>query len=241
MLKPRILFIELGIKNINDFKNHLKIHNAELIYESSFMNIVDLLYREYFHIIVISDMRGYEATKNYIKLFKLKNPNFKIIIISIQESINDNLNKAYLNVTAEAVFSYNKIFDIENFIINLCNKIPKEKSFINDWSICTKKAIRFIKDNYHIKNDFLNILSKNIKFAKMTIFNCVKKDTGKTVINWLQQCRIKGSIPLLNHSELDINTIGNIVGYNSANGFLKAFRLHTGYTPKEYRNKFYIF
>ncbi|MBN2545807.1 MAG: helix-turn-helix domain-containing protein [Spirochaetes bacterium] len=238
MLKPRILFIELGIKNINDFKCKLKIKNADLIYESSFMNIVDLLYREYFQIIIICDMRGFKATKNYINLFKLKNPNFKIIIISINETINDSLKEKYLKETAEAVFSYKEIREIKNYLINMCNTIIKQKNFINKWSNCTKKAISFIKDNYHIKENFLNIMSETINFAKVTIFKSVKNDTDKTIATWLQLYRIKGGMQLLKHNELDINTISDFVGYNSVNGFIKAFRLHTGYTPKKYRSKF---
>ena len=49
--------------------------------------------------------------------------------------------------------------------------------------------------------------------------------------------RLEKAKELLRHSELRINEIANMCGYNSSSHFMRQFKEHTGETAKEYRIK----
>ncbi|AIQ70315.1 helix-turn-helix domain-containing protein [Paenibacillus graminis] len=63
-----------------------------------------------------------------------------------------------------------------------------------------------------------------------------KKETGLTLMNYIQWERIEEAKKLLAHSNAPILTIGARLTFYDQSHFIKVFKKHTGVTPKQYRN-----
>ena len=77
---------------------------------------------------------------------------------------------------------------------------------------------------------------KTIKYSESTIYHSIKKDTGISLGGWINNLRINSSVKLLKSSLLPVKIISEKAGYNSIQGFIKAFKKVTGKTPSELRN-----
>lgn len=64
-----------------------------------------------------------------------------------------------------------------------------------------------------------------------------KKETGLTLMNYIQKERIEEAKKLLAHSNDTISTIGARLTFYDQSHFVKVFRKHAGLTPRQYRNQ----
>jgi AraC-like DNA-binding protein len=237
-MKLKILIIEIGIKNINKIKEHVNYKNIEFIYASSFLDVVDTLHLDNVHIIVFSDFRKVKSTIGYIKMFKTTNPDFKLILLTNEKKISENYKNYFIQRGVISVISCYDLDAISNTIIDYYEKLINYKQIKPEWSNCTKKAIRFLKNNYHISTKLLNELSKNIDYSISSIVHLVKNDTGISVSEWVQKLRTNGAIELLKSTDYPLKYISKEVGYKSIQGFIKAFKKITLETPSNFRKKF---
>jgi|GEM_PF-1515525 len=238
-MKTRALIIELGIKNIEALKKQFNLKNIEIIYASSFLDVVDTIYLQDVHIIVLSDFRGIKPTIGYIKMFITTNPEFKVIILSNDKAIEEENSTYLIERGADSYFSCYDINSIEKRFTIIQSKILKNEEEPNEWCYCTKKAIRYLKLNYHIQDNLIDKLCSTINYSPSSIYHSVKKDTGTSLGDWLQQIRVRGATELLKSTELPIKSISLKVGYKSIQGFLKAFKKITGKTPTDIRNDYH--
>jgi AraC-like DNA-binding protein len=58
---------------------------------------------------------------------------------------------------------------------------------------------------------------------------------GTTVMQFCIDKRIEAARLLLKENRHSISEIGDIVGYEDHSAFTRAFRRHSGYSPKEWR------
>ncbi|WP_258203553.1 helix-turn-helix domain-containing protein [Paenibacillus endoradicis] len=65
-----------------------------------------------------------------------------------------------------------------------------------------------------------------------------KKETGLTLINYIQRERIDEAKKLLDHSNDTISSIGTRLTFYDQAHFIKVFKKHEGVTPKHYRDRF---
>ena len=64
-----------------------------------------------------------------------------------------------------------------------------------------------------------------------------KEITGTSPTKYIMGLRINHAITLLTSTDMDIGQIGEHVGYYDKHFFSRTFKLYTGKTPREYRNK----
>jgi transcriptional regulator GlxA family with amidase domain len=67
-----------------------------------------------------------------------------------------------------------------------------------------------------------------------------KQSTGDTPMAYLQKLRIEKAKQLLESSQLPIEQLLNVVGYEDLSSFRKLFQQYTSLTPKAYRERFYL-
>ena len=107
--------------------------------------------------------------------------------------------------------------------------LPEEKAVFNDIQ-------RFLSENL---NHDLTVTSICERFflSKRQLYKLFKSNTGKTVMQYVQDLRISEAKNLILTTDLPLIMIAEKVGIGDYNYFIKIFKAHEGFTPKQYRLK----
>jgi len=65
-----------------------------------------------------------------------------------------------------------------------------------------------------------------------------KKETGKTLTEYIQMVRIETAKKLLVEKERNVSEVAELVGYSDIKFFTKQFKKALGVSPNEYRKMF---
>lgn len=100
-----------------------------------------------------------------------------------------------------------------------------------------KNIINYIHDNSH--NSALTNLSvaKHFSYHPHYLSSMIKKETGKTLHQYIISCRTQTAKNLLLSTGYSIEEIAWKSGFESSAYFIKVFKENTGITPKKYRTK----
>ena len=122
---------------------------------------------------------------------------------------------------------------ITSFLIDVARcKIPEKYSTDN---FHVNKAIRLIRLNIS-KSITIDFLSDKIGINKAYLQRLFKEQTGKTIISFLNELRIRQAKKLLANDNFDIIDVALEVGFNNRQNFAVAFRKFTGMNPSEFRH-----
>lgn len=94
--------------------------------------------------------------------------------------------------------------------------------------------LNYIYSDY--KEGSLQVLSEKMKIPDYKICKIIKKQTGKTFKQIVQEVRLKNAIDLLKTTNMPIVGIMEEIGYENITYFYKIFKAKYGVTPNEYRN-----
>lgn len=100
-----------------------------------------------------------------------------------------------------------------------------------------KQAKRYIEENY-MNNITLEDVGTHIGFNPSYFSSIFKKETEMSFVEYLSKVRVEKAKDLLRESDLRIQDVCLMVGYNDAKYFTKSFIKHTGLKPNEYRKIF---
>ena len=107
-----------------------------------------------------------------------------------------------------------------------------EAEGINDKKIA--KAIAYIRENY--RSDInMAVVSNHVSMNYSLFSKQFKEYTGTNFVSYVRDLRISDAKKLLAETELRINEIGSMVGYENDKHFLKNFKAAVGVSPGEYR------
>jgi two-component system response regulator YesN len=196
--------------------------------------------------LVVTDIRmpimdGLELIKNIYFTY----PNIKIIILSgfnefefarqaIQYGVNDYLLKPVTTEQLSEALTKIKLKLDSNLtsILNLANS--KSQNLTPQELVKTVEL--YLRTNY--KNELtIEDIAKSLNFSPDYLSRIYKKSTGKSPLKYLIHLRINEAKRLLTTSlNLDIKTIGELVGYNDQYYFSRTFKQHTNHYPSEYRS-----
>ncbi len=108
------------------------------------------------------------------------------------------------------------------------------KHALNNYSPVVQKAIILI-DSDLSANLTLSTLADNQGISAGYLSTIFKKETGKTVSEYIRDKRVKHAAHLLTTTHLQVQTIAQHCGIMDVQYFSKIFKKQTGKTPKEYR------
>lgn len=83
-------------------------------------------------------------------------------------------------------------------------------------------------------NDIADFTGNNVSYLCRTF----KKDTGKTLNDYINEVKLEEAKKLLSSTEKSIVDIAVALGYSSQPYFTTLFKKRTGMTPVEYREKY---
>lgn len=112
--------------------------------------------------------------------------------------------------------------------------IRKQNRYPKAVTIC----LDYIYDNLHQKIT-LEKLAETVSLSPAYLSKLFHKETGMTVSGYITQKRIEAAENMLKFSEYSCLEISEYLCFSSESHFIQVFRKHTGYTPKNYREKFF--
>lgn len=134
-----------------------------------------------------------------------------------------------------------ELYDVLKQGISDYNKRLGEQSILKKFSPSqndTKTTvIKYINENYTRKDISSEKIEKQFGLSRSTLFKIMKTVTDKSLVEYITMLRMRSAINLLeNNDEITVCEIAKGVGYADQYYFSRAFKKHTGYSPKEYRN-----
>lgn len=123
---------------------------------------------------------------------------------------------------------------MNEMIISYCNIVNNHS--IKKYSELIQHVILYINSNISTNLSLKNIANIHDINASY-LSDKFKKETGKTLTQFILQIRMKLAINLLNDTNLQIQTIAGHCGILDVNYFCKLFKQFFNETPNEYRKK----
>lgn len=99
----------------------------------------------------------------------------------------------------------------------------------------TIQVLRYIEDNY--KDASLNTIASILHYDLAWLSREIKRKTGKTFKELLQEKRLSQAIYLLSNTSMRVDEIAEAVGYQNISYFHRIFFQKYACTPKQYRKK----
>ena len=97
------------------------------------------------------------------------------------------------------------------------------------------KAIDYILRNYSDEKLNIPFLASQLYLSSGYLSLLFKKETSKTINQFITEVRISHARDYLKDHTLSLNRIALLTGYHDANYFSKVFKRETGCTPKSFR------
>ena len=100
------------------------------------------------------------------------------------------------------------------------------------------EQIREYIDCHYMENLTAAALGNEIGISQGYLSQLIKKETGKTYSELIQQKKLEKAKELLRYSEKTVGEIAQETGYSDCYYFTKTFKRLTKMTPSEYRKKY---
>ena len=97
-----------------------------------------------------------------------------------------------------------------------------------------------LKIMQHLQSNFSERITLD-DIGRLTFFspnyceNVFKRETGRSVIDYLLEIRMEAAKRLLSEGSLSLGAVAEAVGFDDYNYFSRVFKKRTGYTPTEYK------
>lgn len=135
----------------------------------------------------------------------------------------------------ELIRSYSSFISLAKEMVRKYTLLVKNHSLKN-YSMLIRKVI--IAINNDLTEDLsLKTQAKALNVNPSYLSTLFRKETGKTLTDFVKQKRIEHALFLLNTTDMQIQIIAMYCGIPDVNYFTKTFKKIVGHTPKEYRDK----
>jgi len=102
------------------------------------------------------------------------------------------------------------------------------------YSRMTKKIIAYVENNYS-EQFTLEKLSETLGRKKQSLCTSFKKNTGITIIDYLNHIRIREATFRIYYGGMPVSVVGQHVGYTTYVHFARTFKKLVGISPRQYR------
>ena len=125
---------------------------------------------------------------------------------------------------------------MEQYLTYLITKALDYNRFIHEEHSVIDFILEYIHQHYAediTRTDLSDLVYLNPDYMARLF----KKQTGKSIVNYITDYRMQKAKELLNSPDIPIGTVASKVGYGNYSYFSKLFKDITGLTPNEYRKK----
>lgn len=96
--------------------------------------------------------------------------------------------------------------------------------------------ITYIQSNYRYLT--LNSLADNFHYSKAHLSDLIKKYTGLSFMKLVTKLKMSHAVEYLKNTNLSIEKISELIGYNSSDHFSRTFKKHYNCSPQQYRQNY---
>lgn len=222
-LKPDIVFTDIRMPGLNGLEMISKIKQVKVECK----------------IIILTGFRDFEYAQEAVRLgafrLLLKPTRTEELTLTIEEAIKEikksrSEQQLFKNLQKKVKEQYGlneSVLGNDNALSDSEGK--KSKYLVN-------KALGYMKANY-AKNLSLKSVSDELYVSTWHLSKLLRKETGSTFIDLLNEIRIEEAKKLLLEPQYKIYEIASLVGFTDIPYFTKLFKKVTGLKPMEYKNK----
>jgi len=134
----------------------------------------------------------------------------------------------------EAATEVVSVIEVYNEALQAFTTSIKNNHFIMDYSQVVNKCCGFIMANLNKPINLVDVA----EIAGMNpdyLSRRFKKETGKSVTEYIRQVKIEEAKMLLLHSDAPLTEIAFLLGYSNQGRFIEAFKREAGTTPNKFR------
>ena len=115
----------------------------------------------------------------------------------------------------------------------------QDSSFIitDSYNQVTRRIIVYIEKNFH-QPFSLREMAESLNYNPNYISTAFRRNTGISVVEYLNFIRIRHSVIWFSFNTLDVRTAYEAAGFSSINHFSRVFRNLLGVSPRQYRKAF---
>lgn len=201
-----------------------KVVNAMHSFDSEKVFVV---LNNYFDIISQKTQINADVVKNSVTEFSILVLRAVLEKTDILSTIFDKTPNPSTDIAGMEFFSDVKSY-INGLLLNIFSN--SELLFMGNYSSMVQRTIYYIMDNYS-KNISIEELAKNVYVTPQYLMRIFKKETGKTIINFITDYRINEAIRLIKLKQYKIYEVSEMVGYNDVRHFCRVFKSKTGFPP----------
>lgn len=161
------------------------------------------------------------------------------IICTVMKTIDEgeNLNMLLDQNPIEDILSSTGIVEMKyemlNLLYNVCEH-NREKNMDIECQL-KHKIMEYVEENYHDKNLNVSKIGEYFDMTPSYISRLFKDRTGESLLDYINETRLKKAKELLVQNDLTVEKVGSMVGYSNSNTFIRVFKKYEGITPGKYR------
>ncbi|WP_162463016.1 response regulator transcription factor [Paenibacillus psychroresistens] len=180
---------------------------------------------------------GFRTNENYIK-------GFSFLIVNLTGIILMEANHTFKDIYGDDIMIWEKLSqmdtkaDVVQWIHHVFMKIKEHLIELNPTkNVKMVETIKEIIKSKYQEQIKIEDISKSVFLSGRHANALFKKETGKTIFDYIIQIRIEMAKKLLKETDSKVAAIAEIVGYLNTSYFCLAFKKNVGMTPAEYKSK----
>lgn len=191
------------------------------------------------------DNIGLDALKKHVRtnILKRSEQQHCLCFTPLSEASAEKINDYLFTIVCEIIQEKPGFEDIsQGYIIRLMDHLTNNYQYHfdrKDSQLYAEKLFEAIKAfiSTHLDTITMDDLINNFHFQSNYFNNLIKKHTGMTYSQYVIYQRIERAKQLLYSTELSIEEIMWLIGYNNKGFFYRKFQELVGMSPKEYRQR----
>jgi YesN/AraC family two-component response regulator len=133
------------------------------------------------------------------------------------------------------------VIEVQEFHTEMVIDFTKRMAAIRKETVYSKAVILCMDYIYYHLHKTITVpeLANQVKLTPTYLSSLFKKETGISISDYIRSKRVEAAENMLKYSNYSYLEISNYLAFSSHSHFAKIFKVHTGYSPKEYRTKFF--
>lgn len=135
------------------------------------------------------------------------------------------------------VIAINSLNDLRDYTIEKITRIFELLDVKDNTFRVVFEVMKFIQNNYQNNHLSIKHISEYLHLTRTYLCTLFKKETGKTINNYITEIRVEKSKELLKNREIKLYELSKSVGYSNPKYFASVFKKATGLAPSAYRER----